>query len=413
MKPTGCYNEIVMKRPAAPTQKTLARRAPGYVKKKDLNRETVWKGAGPFLVHLDIELTERCDNDCVHCCVNLPENDARAKKRELSSEQWQGILRQAADLGALSVRFTGGEPLLREDFKELYLHARRLGLKVLLFTNARNITPELAALFVRIPPLEKVEVTAYGMRPGSYEAVSRKPGSYREFRNGVDLLLQNQIPFVVKGALLPASKKEIAEFESWAATIPWMDKPPSYSMAFDLRGRRDSLKKNRLINTLRATPEEILCALNRRRGAYRNEMLQFCRKFIGPPGKKLFNCGAGHGGCVDAYGFLQPCLSLRSPKLSYDLKKVTLRDALARIFPKLNAISATDPDYLKRCSRCFLKGLCEQCPARSWSEHGTLDTPVGYLCRVAHAQALDLGLLAEGEKGWEVSDWRDRINRMK
>ena len=34
-----------------------------------------------------------------------------------------------------------------------YLFARRLGLKVLLFTNARLITPELADLFARIPPL--------------------------------------------------------------------------------------------------------------------------------------------------------------------------------------------------------------------------------------------------------------------
>jgi hypothetical protein len=79
----------------------------------------------------------------------------------------------------------------------------------------------------------------------------------------------------------------------------------------------------------------------------------------------------------------------------------------------MKALSTTDPEYLKRCARCFLKGLCEQCPAKSWSEHGTLDTPVEYLCLVAHAQALDLGLLAEGEKGWEVSAWRDRIAWMK
>ncbi len=42
-------------------------------------------------------------------------------------------------------------------------------------------------------------------------------------------------------------------------------------------------------------------------------------------------------------------------------------------------------------------------------EHGTFDTPVEYLCRVAHAQALDLGLLNEGERSWEVEDWGERI----
>ena len=42
-------------------------------------------------------------------------------------------------------------------------------------------------------------------------------------------------------------------------------------------------------------------------------------------------------------------------------------------------------------------------------EHGTLDTPVDYLCHAAHAQARDLGLLKNGEKAWEVEDWKEKI----
>jgi sulfatase maturation enzyme AslB (radical SAM superfamily) len=72
---------------------------------------------------------------------------------------------------------------------------------------------------------------------------------------------------------------------------------------------------------------------------------------------------------------------------------------------------ATNPDYLSRCARCFLKGLCEQCPAKSWTEHGTLDTRVTYLCEVAHAQARHLGWLGETEMAWEVMDWQKRVNR--
>jgi hypothetical protein len=70
------------------------------------------------------------------------------------------------------------------------------------------------------------------------------------------------------------------------------------------------------------------------------------------------------------------------------------------------------PGGLERCARCFLKGLCEQCPAKSWTEHGTLDTPVEYLCQVAHAQALYLGLLTEGEHALEIAYWRARIDRL-
>ena len=190
------------------------------------------------LGQLDIELTERCNNDCIHCCINRPANDAVARAREMTTEQVKDILQQAAGLGCLRVRFTGGEPLLRPDFEELYIFARRLGLKVLLFTNARLITPYLADLLARLPPLVEIEITVYGMRPESYEAVTRAPGSFAQFRRGVNLLLDREVPFVVKSALLPPNKHEIDEFEAWAKKIPWMTKRPSYSMFFDLRQRQ-------------------------------------------------------------------------------------------------------------------------------------------------------------------------------
>ena len=72
---------------------------------------------------------------------------------------------------------------------------------------------------------------------------------------------------------------------------------------------------------------------------------------------------------------------------------------------------ATNPEYLARCAKCFIKDLCEQRPAKSWMEHGTLDTPVEYLYEGDHAQAYDLGLMQEGERAWEIEDWKERIER--
>jgi len=383
-----------------------------YVSIRPVNKSVLFKNAKPVLSKLDIELTERCNNNCVHCCINLPVNDAAAKKKESSTEEIKAILREAVSLDCLSVRFTGGEPLLRKDFRELYLYARKLGLKVIVFTNATLITPALAALFARVPPLEEIEVTVYGMRKSSYEAVTRVPGSYAAAWRGIRLLIKHKIVFVVKGAFLPQNKNEREEFEAWASkNVAWQDQPPAYSMFFDLRSRRDDEAKNRLIESLRPSPEEGLKALTRRKAGYVKEMKEFCSKFMRPPGDKLFSCGSGHGGCVDAYGVFQPCMMLRHPDFSCGLKKVSMKDALKDFFPELRKMKPSNPEYLKRCARCFLKGLCEQCPAKSWSEHGTLDTPVEYLCRVAHEQARFLGLIGKSENAWEVTAWRERIDR--
>ena len=383
--------------------------AESYVVKQDISKASLWKAAKPLLSRLDMELTERCNNNCIHCCINLPEDDSAAKERELSTGEIKKILEEAASLGCLKVRFTGGEPLLRDDFEELYIFARKLGLKVIIFTNATLITLHLAELFSRIPPLEKIEVTVYGMKDSSYETVTRTTGSFKAAFRGINLLLEHKIPFVVKGAILPANKEEIEEFESWATTIPWMDKPPSYSMFFNLRCRREGAK-NELIKKLRVNPEIGLNILTRNEERYLKEMKEFCSKFMRPAGDKIFSCGAGcGGGCVDAYGYFQPCMMLRHPDCIYDLKKCSLKDALTNFFPKLREMKATNPDYLNRCAKCFLKGLCEQCPGKSWMEYGNLDTPVEYLCEVAHTQARFLGLLKEGEMAWEVADWKERI----
>ena len=361
---------------------------------------------------VDIELTERCNNDCIHCCVNLPIGDKQALSREMTTAQVRNILDQAVALGCLRVRFTGGEPLLRGDFEELYLHARRSGLKVVLFTNGRLVTPRLAELLATIPPLEPIEVSVYGMHPNSYEAVTRTPGSFAEFWRGVNLLLEHHVPFIVKSAILPQNKADMDEFESWAERIPWMRRRPGYAMFFDLRYRRDDADKDGLIRSLRAEPKRGVSLLGRNRAEYARELVQFSHNFMGPQGDRLFRCGAGCSVCVDAYGQAQPCLPLRAQALTYDLRAAgaSLQEALGR-FRRLRNMTAVNPDYLERCARCFLKGLCEQCPAKSWIETGTLDTPVKFLCDVAHAQARDMGWLGEEEHAWEVRQWAERIEQ--
>ncbi|MFA4889656.1 MAG: radical SAM protein [Candidatus Omnitrophota bacterium] len=363
-----------------------------------------------LLNRLDIELTERCNNNCLHCYVNLPLDDIWAQKKELSTAQVKKILKEAASLGCLTARFTGGEPLVRLDFEDLYIFARMLGLKVQIFTNATLITPQLAKLFKKIPPLKKIEVSTYGMKEDSYTEVSRVKGNFELAWQGIRRLSEHKIPFVIKSSLLPANKHELKAFESLAMKIPWMEGlPPTISMHLYLRSKRNDAK-NKMIKRIRIKPEEAI-KIMRSRGAYWQKALrEFCAKFTAPRGDRLFSCGAGIGsGCVNAYGFLQPCTMLRYPKTAYNLKEGSLQDALVRFFPQIRKMKARNPRYLLRCGRCFLKGLCKQCPATSWLEHGTLDTPTNYFCGLAHAQARMIGLLHDGEVAWRANNWQSRI----
>lgn len=255
-----------------------------------------------------------------------------------------------------------------------------------------------------------MEISVYGMNAWSYDAVAGVKGAFEQFRRGVNILLDRGIPFYVKQALLPQNRHEIEEFEAWATTLPWMTSPPEYAVNFDLRTRRDSAEKNKRISSLRFTPEETV-ALSLRDPEHLAELREFCSRFLGPQGDRLFSCGAGLSPCIDSYGTAQMCLLLRHPQTVIDLRNASLAHVMVDLFPLLRGKKASNPEYLRRCANCFLKGLCEQCPAKSWTEHGSLDTPVEYLCDVAHAQARSLGLIAEHERAWEIADWHHRVDR--
>ena len=91
-------------------------------------------------------------------------------------------------------------------------------------------------------------------------------------------------------------------------------------------------------------------------------------------------------------------MGLHAPELTYDLLNGSLEEAVRDFFPRLRDLRAVNPQYLERCAKCFLKGLCEQCPAKSWVETGSLDTPIDLLCMCTHAEGALVGPDRSGRK---------------
>lgn len=381
-----------------------------FITYKQLHSIGLWKNGGPILGNLDIELTERCNNKCIHCYINQDENDISIQQREMTTKRVKEIVSEAAGLGCMTIRYTGGEPLLRKDFPEIYMHTRKCGIKVILCTNATLLTTEHATLFKRYPLGNPIEITLYGMDEDSYRKIANVSNNFHMAMKGIKLLIESDIPFVLKGIRISKTVDEVKEMESFALTHCPRSQLPTFSMEFNLRARRDRHAKNLQIQKLRATPEEALSHLIRYGEDYLESQRMFAAKFMKPAGTKIFTCGCGKGGSVDAFGKFQPCLLLRHPDLTYDLESGSMQEALDTVFPVMREMVVKNQDYLRRCSCCFLHGLCMQCPAQSWMEHGTLDTPVEYYCKNSHAQAVYLGLLSKGEQAWEVTDAQNRID---
>jgi pyrroloquinoline quinone biosynthesis protein E len=101
------------------------------------------------------ELTYRCPLRCVYCSNPL---DYGRHDRELDTETWIRVLREAEDLGVVQVNLTGGEPLVRDDLEALIAEARRLDLYTNLITSGIPLRRERLARFRELG-LDNVQVS--------------------------------------------------------------------------------------------------------------------------------------------------------------------------------------------------------------------------------------------------------------
>ena len=93
----------------------------------------------PRLYNLVAELTYRCPLRCVYCSNPLGHATVRD---DLDASLWGRVFHEAAELGAVHVGLTGGEPTARPDLVQIVASASDAGLYTHLVTAGMPITPE-------------------------------------------------------------------------------------------------------------------------------------------------------------------------------------------------------------------------------------------------------------------------------
>ena len=340
------------------------------------------------LFSFDLEITACCNNDCRHCYINLPAGDQAAKAKELSVAEIGDIADQAIALDAVWCLITGGEPLLRPDFADIYLALKRKGLLVSAFSNAALINEEHVALFKRYPPRD-IEVTVYGATQETYERVTRRPGSFAAFVHGLGLLLESGVKVRLKAMALRSNLHEMAEIARFCRqrTKDYFRFDPQLHLRFD-----GDLARNEEIKSERLSPEEIV-ALEQsdleRFQALEKKCAELVRsEFAHTDCNHLFHCGAGNSSFnVSHDGLFRLCSSLWHPDCVYDLRTGSLSDAWHNFVPQVRDMRSNRKEFLETCRVCPLINLCMWCPAHAHLETGDLDGPAPCFCSVAHTRA--------------------------
>jgi len=325
-----------------------------------------------------IELTYRCNLNCVHCYCKGSEN----KNKELPTNDFKRIIKEIHKCGCIFLCFTGGEPLIRDDFLEIYSYARQKGFIITLFTNGLLMSGKILSYLKKFPP-HGIEITINGITKPTYESVSRVEGSFEIMMDRIKQLRKDKFNLLFKSNCLKQNRAELAKIKAF--TDKFLGKKYNrWKFKYDimiyprLNGDMEPCK-------FRLTPLQLL-NIKKSESDMWEEYKKGCNGNYLKTTKNenhIYTCTSwSNQFFINPYGRLKFCQF--SNKFSSNLKTNSFADGFYYVFPRV--VQETFKTNSK-CKNCNLRPICYYCPARAKLENGHEEKPVNYYCAMAKMDA--------------------------
>lgn len=322
--------------------------------------------SAPPLRLLFWESTARCNLACIHCRrLDVAEEAARD---DLSTDEFRSVLDSAAILGKPIIVFSGGEPLMRDDWEPLAAHAASRGLPTALATNGTMIDDALARR-IAAAGFRRVAVSLDGADAATHDAFRGVAGAFRRALAGIAALRRAGAAVQINATIAAHNADQLDAVHALATGVGaealhlFLLVPVGCGVEIEATHQLPP-----------ATYEQVLEWVLDRQAAGGIELKATCaphyyrlaaQRGVAPKHSRGCLCGVAvvfvsHKGDVFPCGYLPvSCGSVRQRPLA-DI----WRDA--EVFADLR-------DYARlegKCGRCEYRGICGGCRARAYALTG-------------------------------------------
>lgn len=332
----------------------------------------------------NFELTARCNFNCPMCYIHMTKEQVDAAGRELTAAQWLELAKAARDRGMIFALLTGGEPLMRRDFFEIYRGMKDLGLMISINSNGSMLCGEALERFLEDPPF-RFNISLYG---GSNETYRNTCGigAYDRVKENIRALKNAGIDVSLNLSITPYNRHDLARIYADAVDLDVNVRASSYMYPpIRINGAKYGCG-NRLSPTeaaecsvewdaLRFSEEEFrIRAENMARRI--NDHAEGCPVEAG----EGVACRAGSSSFWLTWdGKMMPCGMMTTPvayplEVGFDAAWEQIRTETAKI--RLPA----------QCGGCSYRDICGVCAAVCLTETGRFDGRPAYICRRGEEQ---------------------------
>jgi len=293
-----------------------------------------------------IEITKICNLKCVHCgsgCTDI-------LGRELSIDDWKGVISSLAELGARRIIFSGGEPTLKSGIEELFSRIISLGMDYGVISNGFSMKDGMIDAFLRYRPFA-VGFSVDGQEE-THNRIRQNNKSWQNCMESIRRVKSAKLPVCIVTTVNRWNYEELEGLASLADSLGaecWQ-----LQLTFPAGRARD--QENFLINE--GIFADIFEKIVRFRKEYPNMKIEAADCFAFAPEGMIrddawFGCQAGITSIgIDALGDVMPCLAMRAAATCGNVKDIPLK----KIWEDSDKL-----DFNRRFNPNLVLGNCHDC----------------------------------------------------
>lgn len=329
----------------------------------------------PYLRNLQIELTDMCNERCIHCY--LP-NEKKNKGKALTVEQIICILHQYREMQGLKVIFSGGEILLHTDLFSILEECKKLNLMILLQSNLLSLTKDNLQK-IKALNVFNVQVSLYSTDAHIHDTITGRKGSFEKTKRNLELMVANDIPVMISCPVMQNNFPSVHSLHKYASELG-VDVYFDFIMMAECNGSRDNLTVRLNLKQTREMLQFYLeshpAFLNAISTAHSlDEALS--KKYA----RRRTMCDILSASlCIDSDGTFYPCPGWNGMQLGHISTSM-----LADVWwgEKADELRNIPISRFQKCNGCELHNFCDMCAVYNYNENGDIYNICPRFCDMA------------------------------
>lgn len=301
--------------------------------KKDLENGLVNMNNIPKEIKL--EITPLCNLNCKFC---FNKNTFKGTSEQLDTKQFKKIIDKIKEAGIKEIRFTGGEPFLRKDIKELISYAKSNGFFTKVNTNS-TLLSEKDSGFIE----KNIDQLLFPFHSLDKEKIEKKLELIEIFKDKTDLIMNTVL-----------TKENIDDLEKYYQIIDNLKANWFFALPVPNKEKKKFLDNQ----DIKSAVDKIL-SFNKKYNM-KIQLLQaipFCSydpEKIAEIAEGAAYCGPHNNLVIDPKGNIKKCYSYNA-----SLGNI-LRDDILEIWNSEELVSIRNLEYLpEKCQKCDYKERCK------------------------------------------------------